>query len=339
VSTAPRVAGADVLPRCLACGSPATHPWATAQDVEYRTSTDRYAFHHCRTCDALFIDPVPRDRLREIYPPNYYAYASGNRSLVMRAKRWLDARFVRDLLRAVPGDPLSALDVGGGGGEALSCARGGAGRVRGRVVVARAVDGRVRRTVVVDPAPGPRAEARARGHEYVQTRIEDFADDGPFDLVLMLNLIEHVEEPRAVLEHARTMLSPRGVLVIKTPNHDSLDARLFRHLSWGGYHCPRHWVLFTRDSLLDLARRAGLEVRAFSYTQGAPFWTVSVMGWLGARGWLSIRPERPMVHHPLYTPLAGLFAVVDFARRPWAKTSQMFAVLGRAAPIRGAAGP
>jgi SAM-dependent methyltransferase len=299
--------------RCLACASSRADPWATAVDVEYRTSEDRFAFHHCRDCGALFIDPVPRDRLREIYPANYYSFAAADRSLVHRAKRVLDAQLFRGLLRRLPGERLSALDVGGGSGEELS--------------TLRAVDRRVTRTVVVDPAEGAAAAARQRGHEYVQRRIEDFTSAEPFDLVLMLNIIEHVEAPLAVLERVKRLLSPDGILVVKTPNHDSLDARLFRHANWGGYHCPRHWVLFTRESFVGLASRAGLGLREFAYTQGAPFWAVSVLAWLAARGCISVTRQRPVARHALFLPVAAVFAAFDFARRPWAKTSQMFLVL------------
>lgn len=302
--------------RCLACGAGRAEPWATARDTEYCTGDGAFAFHRCLACDALFIDPVPRDRLEVIYPANYYAFGTEDDSPVFRVKRWLDARLFRRLLRALPGQRLRALDVGGGSGEVLS--------------TLKALDARVHHTVVVDPAPGARAGAEARGHEYVQARIEDFVTDTPFDLVLMLNVIEHVERPGAVLERARAMLSPHGVVVIKTPNHDSLDARLFRHHNWGGYHCPRHWVLFSRESIVALAGRAGLSVRDFAYTQGAPFWAVSVLGWLAGRNWIRVTRERPLARHPLYAPLAATFATIDFARRPLARTSQMLLVLARA---------
>ena len=34
---------------------------------------------------------------------------------------------------------------------------------------------------------------------------------------------------------------------MKTPNVEGLDAKLLRHRNWGGYHAPRHWVLFTPE--------------------------------------------------------------------------------------------
>jgi SAM-dependent methyltransferase len=172
--------------------------------------------------------------------------------------------------------------------------------------------------------------ARALGHEYVRGRIEDASVDGPFDIILLLNLIEHVQDPLAVLRRARSLLSAAGRLVIKTPNHRSLDARLFRERNWGGYHCPRHWVIFTRESFEQIARSAGLRVVSSSYTQGAPFWTVSVLAWLEEHGAVRITTDRPAWMHPLYAPLAAGFAAIDFARGAAAPLSQMTFSLARA---------
>ncbi len=118
------------------------------------------------------------------------------------------------------------------------------------------------------------------------------------------------------------------MLVVKTPNCDSLDARLFRHANWAGYHCPRHWVLFDKPSFTALAARAGLELRDFSYTQGAAFWGASVLFWLAERGRVSITRERPAMNHPLFPPLSAFFAVFDLVRISLGgKPSQMFLTL------------
>jgi hypothetical protein len=137
-----------------------------------------------------------------------------------------------------------------------------------------------------------------------------------------------VDDPLAVLEHLRGMLSPRGVVFVKTPNHDSLDAYLFRHANWGGYHCPRHWVLFDRSSFTKLVQKAGFQVQKFSYTQGAPFWSTSILFWLKKRGVVTITKERPAMFHPFFPLLSALFAAFDLIRIAFAaKTSQMFFLL------------
>lgn len=300
-------------PTCPACNG-ASRPHAVVHDVEYCTSDQEWDYRRCGACGSVFLADPPTERLAEIYPPNYYAYAADDASLVERVKARLDRRTFRPLLASVPGDELAVLDVGGGDGWLLS-------RLR-------ELDRRVAVTRVVDLDPAAEAAARARGHDYFCGRIEDFDDPGPYDVVLLLNLIEHVADPGAVLQRLAKTLSPRGVILVKTPNVDSLDARLFRHRDWGGYHCPRHWVLFNRTGFADLAARAGLVARRTAYTQGAPFWAVSVLAALDRRGLARISRERPVVDHPLFPVLLGAFGVGDLVRsKLGARTSQMFVEL------------
>lgn len=313
--TTGRAPHADI-PRCLICASEDVEFWTKAQDGEYMTSADSFNLYRCRQCDVLFIDPVPTDRLSEIYPQNYYSFVAQKKSLVNDVKKWLDGRMFRGIMNTIPGKELSVLDVGGGSGWELS--------------IVRNADPRVAFSQVVDFDPAAAELAKENGHEYFCGRIEEFNTSRKFDFILMLNLIEHVENPVEILRKAASMLSPGGRILIKTPNFDSLDARLFRHANWGGYHCPRHWVIFREESFGRVAAHAKLRNIRFSYTQGAPFWTASTLFWLHQRNMVSITRERPVMYHPLFSPLAALFAAFDLLRKPLARTSQMFIVLGHA---------
>ncbi len=161
-------------------------------------------------------------------------------------------------------------------------------------------------------------------------RIEDFHTTERFDLILLLNLIEHVADPAAVLRRMQSLLSPTGVILIKTPNVDTLDCRIFQHHNWGGFHCPRHFVLFTRQSLLDLGTACGLAQVQTRYTQGAPQWACSILGILGQKAWLTISAEKPLYAHPLYPIVCAITAAFDFARSPFMPTAQMFVTFRRA---------
>jgi glycosyltransferase involved in cell wall biosynthesis len=62
-------------------------------------------------------------------------------------------------------------------------------------------------------------------------RPEDFEDaGGPFDTVMCVNVLEHVEDPASVIESARDALNPGGSLIILAPQgkglHGSLDKTL-----------------------------------------------------------------------------------------------------------------
>ncbi|HEX6071608.1 MAG TPA: class I SAM-dependent methyltransferase [Sphingomicrobium sp.] len=300
-------------PICLACGAVNVVPWAVAHDVEYLSTPHSYGYVRCEECGALSIAHVPRDRLSEIYPETYYSFSEQRLGLAERVKEWLDRRMFKKLFAQMKGERLSALDVGGGTGWLLA--------------QAREIEPRLKHTAVVDIDAQARQDAEKRGHAFHLSRIETFESERKYDLILLLNLIEHVEDPVAVLAKMRNLLAPGGKILAKTPNHDSFDARIFRHYSWGGYHCPRHWVIFTPESFARAAGRAGLVLDAVELTQGAPFWAVSALEWLRRGGLVNIRRDRPMCRHPLFGPLLVIFAAVDIARRPFARTSQMFAQL------------
>jgi 2-polyprenyl-3-methyl-5-hydroxy-6-metoxy-1,4-benzoquinol methylase len=300
---------------CPLCNRGGAVHWARASDIEYFTPTGEFDFYRCEACNVLFISPMPGDKLGDIYPSNYYSFAPQKAGLIQRIKQTLDQRAFRAVSRTISGSDLAALDIGGGSGWLLD--------------ELRKADNRFTYTCVADIDPGAQQLAEAAGHRFALGPVETFAPDRPFDLIFMLNMIEHVTEPRAVLRKAASMLSANGRLLLKTPNFDALDARLFRRRSWAGLHTPRHFVLFTQDSLKTLCDEAGLAVVDFRYTQGAPFWSVSVLDILRRAGLADVSAARPAVYHPAIPFLQAAFAAFDFARRPFAKLSQMEFVLQR----------
>nr|WP_277347985.1 class I SAM-dependent methyltransferase [Streptomyces sp. HNM0574] len=181
----------------------------------------------------------------QIYPSNYYSYGGieGSTAFTERVKEKLDGRTLGEILRKIPGERLRVLDVGGGAGRLLTTAR----RVCPRVAETHEVD--------------VQAAAERAGHVYHCMPVEKFSSDETFDLIMMMSVIEHVPDPAQVLHQASELLSDNGVLLVKTPNTATWDCRIFRHRNWGGFHCPRHFVLFTRD---------GLRTPSSAYTQGAP---------------------------------------------------------------------
>jgi 2-polyprenyl-3-methyl-5-hydroxy-6-metoxy-1,4-benzoquinol methylase len=302
---------------CPICNGTNTALHAVAEDVEYFTSAQKFSYDRCDDCAILFVSPMLYDRLDEIYPKNYYSFiATGPTGLVQRVKQALDRRIFRAITRQIPGEKLAALDIGGGSGWLLDAVK--------------AVDPRVTTTQVVDIDPGAKAAAERAGHRYFLGTVEQFDSEEKYDLILMLNLIEHVRRPDEVLAKARSLLTPHGLLLIKTPNYDALDAKIFRHRSWGGYHAPRHFVLFDRDSFARMAKDQGLQVKSFAYAQGAPFWTVSVLNELRLLGLVKISRERPSICHPLVPLFQALFAGLDILRSPFARLSQMIFVFEHA---------
>jgi len=311
------VTGPEIRTKCPVCGSHQVRSFARARDVEYYTSDSIYAYLQCDRCKSVYLESPPTDQLDKIYPLNYYSYDPLRQltSITERVKRFLDARLFQMLLRQIPGENLTVLDVGGGAGWLLS--------------TLRKVSLRIKATHEIDINERARSAAESAGHVFHCCRVEDFSSSESFDLILLLNLIEHVADPAAVLKVMRELLSPGGLILIKTPNVDTLDCRLFRNHNWGGFHCPRHFVLFNRQSIIDLGQRCGLQAIQATYTQGAPQWACSILGSLGLNGWIQISANRPLYTHPLYPYMCAIAATVDLIRSPIMATAQMFIVFRR----------
>jgi 2-polyprenyl-3-methyl-5-hydroxy-6-metoxy-1,4-benzoquinol methylase len=97
--------------------------------------------------------------------------------------------------------------------------------------------------------------------------IADVPGESRFDVITMLQLIEHIVEPTELLTEARRLLRSGGVLYLNTPNIDSASFSLFRdrhmHVSSFG-----HVSLYTRESLERLAKRCEFRVVAHEYCGG-----------------------------------------------------------------------
>lgn len=301
--------------RCPVCGG-AGRPLARCRDLEYFTSDAEYVYALCERCPVVFLVDPPVDRLGEIYPSTYYSYSADHpASFAFRLKESLDLALFRRVLNGIEGERLNVLDVGGGTGRLLT--------------LARRASPRVAETHEVDFADSARPAAESAGHVFHPSTIEDLQIEQRFHLVLLLNLLEHVADPRAVFHKVRSLLAPGGVLLLKTPSFDCLDFRLFRKRNWGGFHCPRHFVLFTPRSLRALAEECGLACERVRHTQGAPQWTASILGELYRAGWIRLGPQRPQHLHPLYGPLLALTAALDLVRLPFAPTAQMIGLFRR----------
>lgn len=222
------------------------------------------------------------------------------------------------MLKGLPAQQINVLDVGGGTGWMLD--------------VLKSTDKRTGFTQIVDIDTHAKKIAEEKGHAYFEGTIESFTPDQRFHCILMLNLIEHVADPLAVLQKAGSLLAPGGVIVIKTPNTNSWDARLYKRTYWGGLHCPRHWVIFSEKSFRLLLQSTQLKITKLRYTQGAAFWAFSIIAALYRKRMVHISAKKPIIFHWLFAPLGALFAVFDFARKPFAKTSQMFILLGKDQP-------
>jgi SAM-dependent methyltransferase len=79
---------------------------------------------------------------------------------------------------------------------------------------------------------------------------------GTFDVVCMLDVIEHMRDPMACLRRAASLLDRDGLLVIETGDFASPWAR-FLGKHWYFIDPPQHLAYFTHDTLVDALVASG----------------------------------------------------------------------------------
>lgn len=164
------------------------------------------------------------------------------------------AEFDRDQLNPQPFKGLRVLDIGCGGGLLSEpMARLGADVV-GADAAARNI-----------PVAQVHAAQQGLQIDYRHTTAEAMAAAGEqFDVVLNMEVVEHVSDPLAYLTACQQLLKPGGLMICSTLNR---NAKSFVMAIVGAEHVMRwlpkgthDWKKFiTPDELQDLIRRAGLE--------------------------------------------------------------------------------
>jgi SAM-dependent methyltransferase len=80
-----------------------------------------------------------------------------------------------------------------------------------------------------------------------------------FDVVTMIELLEHVSSPRAFLRRAARWLRPGGLLYLTTPNARSVNRWLLGP-AWSIFRPPDHRTIWTAEALVRVLGEHGLVV-------------------------------------------------------------------------------
>jgi methionine biosynthesis protein MetW len=111
--------------------------------------------------------------------------------------------------------------------------------------------------------------ARQNAYTVINKRIEDAFDlipDNYFDVILLLDVLEHLVDPRMVLQKLKSKLSPDGILVSSIPNlryyHNFIDLIVKKEFNYTEYGVmdASHLKFFTYKSIVKLFEDADYTV-------------------------------------------------------------------------------
>jgi len=237
---------------CAVCGSASS---------ELHWQCGAYAFVRCSVCRHIYQNPQPNPQsLLDRYDSEYSDYEVENSQnfLDLMLRGLADVSFFRRMEER--GVERSLLDVGCATGALLEHARGRGYEVQGVEVCVPAAEHGIRnRKVPIAIGTLESASLPQRCYGAIHSS----------------HVIEHVPDPRAFLEAARSRLHPDGLLVIVTPNTSGLQSRLFGS-RWRSAIAD-HVNLFNARNLSRLLSETGFRVLATQTWGGlgigtAPVW-------------------------------------------------------------------
>jgi SAM-dependent methyltransferase len=198
-------------------------------------TVDGYDVIECRACGFRHIDPLFTDaELKKFYEQEFYESERPDYCTRMEAdKEWWMLRYHHyfGLLEAhAPASDNNRrriLDIGSGPGYFLE-----AGRDRGWQVLG------------FEPSRIAADYTSARGLKVVNGFFTAAAakEHGPFDAISLSMVLEHVRDPIGLIEEARSLLVPGGLLLLITPNDfNPLQMTLWKQLGFAPWWVnPKH---------------------------------------------------------------------------------------------------
>jgi len=204
----------------------------------------------CDSCGLIFNAEMPsEEELASIYTEKYYKskdslkygytdYMDDRANIVKTARKRL-----RDIERLKAGGSL--LDVGCAFGFFLDVAREWGWTVTG-VEISEFASGYAENALGLDVI-----NHNAESWDY---------PPGSYDVITMWDLLEHLRDPLGTLQKLASALKENGILVLSTPDVDSLPARLMKE-KWLGWQLQNeHLYYFSYATLERMLEAAGLEV-------------------------------------------------------------------------------
>jgi len=234
---------------CYLCGSHAHEAFVSAQD-DLTGKPGTFHFVTCKECGLVYQNPrIDLEGIKPYYDDEYIAHRKKtdwgiltplyNRAMDKHDR--MKDKIIRNYVRLGPKSEV--LDVG--------CA---AGTFLAKMDMRYGAKG-----VGIDFKDLSGYPAFEKSKFHCGLFYEQALGERRFDLVTMWHFLEHDYDPIRTLKKAITVLRDDGRLVIEVPRLDSLSWQLYKD-RWPGLQAPQHTVLYNKETLLRIIKKAGLEV-------------------------------------------------------------------------------
>jgi 2-polyprenyl-3-methyl-5-hydroxy-6-metoxy-1,4-benzoquinol methylase len=255
---------------CSNCGSDSSDLIQDCKDFNYKTCENNFHFVRCRSCQQIYLKnrPLVKD-LSLIYPEQHYvAYSSQKKGFLADIKAFFIKKKINPLLEYCKANDW-IMEVGCASGDLIK--------------LIKKFGNTTWNLFAVDISDKYFKELELLGVKAIKSRFEDLENlDSKFAVIIMNQVIEHLESPKAIVQKSHKLLVENGVLILETPSIDGLDLKIFKD-KWEGWHAPRHWHMFDEHLISELLEKNGFEVLKIEYIFSPYIWIYSFKNYLEAK--------------------------------------------------------
>jgi len=120
----------------------------------------------------------------------------------------------------------------------------------------------------IEPNHAARNFARKTNAQEVYSSKEDLKKTKKkFDVITLWHSLEHVHDLEETIRFLFNTLKAKGSVLVAVPNHRSFDAGHYKEF-WAAYDVPRHIWHFSQDSIVNIFKKHGFEIK----TKTPMFW-------------------------------------------------------------------
>lgn len=114
------------------------------------------------------------------------------------------------------------------------------------------------------------------GFRPIEKFIEDVELDKEFDLIIMSQVLEHLDDIDNILKKIKSLMTENGVLVIAVPNIDSFLVKLLGTRDNSCLWVPEHLNYFSKKGLMTYLNRLGFRVLRYQQISRIPYNFLSI---------------------------------------------------------------